>query len=51
MTSEPFCRKHLGAEGLLHEVRRWFARIPDVPGNDIALQDHLTSGLALFGLE
>ncbi len=47
----PFSRKHLSAAGLLSEARRCFAQIPDVPGNEIALVDHLMSGLALFGLK
>jgi len=49
--SAPFCRKHLSVEGLLCEARRMFAQIPDEPGNEIALVDHLMSGLALFGLK
>ena len=49
--SAPFCRKDLSAEGLLGEARRVFGQIPDRPGNDIALVDHLMSGLALFGLK
>ncbi len=47
----PVCREGLSIEGLLHEARRVFARIPDSPDNDIALVDHLMSGLALFGLK
>ena len=47
----PFCRKDLSAEGLLREARRVFGKIPERPGNDIALVDHLMSGLALFGLK
>lgn len=46
-----FVAKDLSAEGLLREARRVFAKIPDRPGNDIALVDHLMSGLALFGLK
>jgi len=49
--SAPFCRKDLSAEGLLRTARRVFAAIPDEPDNDIALVDHLMSGLALFGLK
>ncbi len=49
--SAPFCRKDLSAEGLLRTARQVFAAIPDAPGNDIALVDHLLSGLALFGLK
>ncbi len=49
--SAPFSRKHLSAEGLLHEARRVFAQIPDEPGHAIPLVDHLMSGLALFGLK
>jgi hypothetical protein len=49
--SAPFCRKDLSAEGLLRTARRVFAAIPDVPDNNIALVDHLMSGLALFGLK
>ncbi|NEX22188.1 transposase, partial [Thiorhodococcus mannitoliphagus] len=49
--SAPFCRKHLSIEGLLKEAHRVFRRIPDAPGHDIALVDHLMSGLALFGLK
>jgi hypothetical protein len=49
--SAPFSRKHLSAAGLLSEARRLFARIPEQSGCDIALVDHLMSGLALFGLK
>ncbi|MBK1647624.1 hypothetical protein [Rhabdochromatium marinum] len=49
--STPFCRKHLSIEGLLKEAHQVFRRIPDAPGNDIALVDHLMSGLAIFGLK
>jgi len=49
--SVPFGRKDLSAEGLLRTARRGFAAITDAPGNDIALVDHLMSGLALFGLK
>ncbi len=44
-------RKQLSIEGLLHTARRVFGKIPDLPGNAIALVDHLMSGLALFGLK
>ena len=44
-------RKALSAEGLLRTARGVFAKIPDAPGHDIALVDHLMSGLALFGLK
>ena len=49
--SAPFSRQHLSVAGLLREVRRVAATIPDVPGNEITLTDHLMSGLALFGLK
>jgi len=49
--SASFSRKHLSAGGLLREARRVFAAIPDAPEHDIALVDHLMSGLALFGLK
>ena len=49
--SAPFGRRHLSAEGLLRTARGVFAAIPDAPGQDIALLDHLMSGLALFGLK
>ena len=49
--SAPFSRKHLSAAGLLSEARRLFASIPEQSGCDIALVDHLMSGLALFGLK
>jgi len=49
--SAPFSRKHLSIEGLLGEARRVFAQIPDVPGHEITLVDHLMSGLAVFGLK
>jgi len=49
--SAPFSRKHLSAEGLLREALWVFAAIPDAPEHDIALVDHLMSGLALFGLK
>jgi len=47
----PFCRKYLSIEGLLKEAHRVFRRIPDARGYDIALVDHLMSGLAIFGLK
>ena len=47
----PFSRKQLSIQGLLSEARRCFAKIPDDPGCDIPLVDHLMSGLALFGLK
>lgn len=47
----PFTRKHLSIEGLLREVRREFAQVPDALGHDITLVDYLMSGLALFGLK
>jgi len=43
--SAPFGRRHLSAEGLLRTARGVFAAIPDAPGQDIALLDHLMSGL------
>lgn len=49
--SAPFSRKHLSAAGLLSEARRLFVKIPEQSGCDIALVDHLMSGLALFGLK
>jgi len=49
--AEPFSRKQLSIPGLLREARRCFAAIPDTPGCDIPLVDHLMSGLALFGLK
>ena len=47
----PFCRKDLSAEGLLRTARRVFTQIPDAPGSEIPLVDHLMSGLAVFGLK
>jgi len=48
----PVCpRQQLSAQGLLSVARRVFAKIPEPPGCDIALVDHLMSGLALFGLK
>ncbi len=45
-------RKDLGLPGLLAGVRKVFAAIPeDVPRGQIPLNDHLMSGLALFGLK
>jgi len=49
--SAPFSRKHLSAEGLLRTARQVFAAIPDAPGQDIVLVDHLMSGLAVFSLK
>ena len=49
--SAPISRKHLSAAGLLNRARRFFAKIPDPCGGEIALVDHLMSGLALFGLK
>jgi len=47
----PFCRQDLSADGLLRTARRVLTQIPDVPGNEIPLVDHLMSGLAVFGLK
>lgn len=47
----PCTRHDLSVEGLLRTARRVFAQRPDAPGHDIALVDHLMSGLALFGLK
>jgi hypothetical protein len=47
----PFGRKALSAAGLLRTARGVFAKLPDASGHDIALVDHLMSGLALFGLK
>jgi hypothetical protein len=49
--SAPISRKQLSAAGLLNKARRFFAKIPDACGGEIALVDHLMSGLALFGLK
>lgn len=49
--AESFSRKHLSIPGLLREARQCFAELPDPPGHDIPLVDHLLSGLALFGLK
>jgi hypothetical protein len=49
--SVPVCRQQLSAEGLLKQARRVFAQIPDTPDHEIALVDHLMSGLAVFGLK
>lgn len=49
--SVPFSRRHLSAAGLLKEARGVFAAIAEGPGHEIALVDHLMSGLALFGLK
>ena len=51
MMSVPFSRKHVSVEVLLRTARQVFAQIPGAPGHDIALVDHLMSGLALFGLK
>ena len=45
----PISRKQLGAAGLLNKAQRFFAKISDPCGGEIALVDHLISGLALFG--
>lgn len=47
----PFCRQDLSADGLLRTARRVLTQIPDMPGNEIPLVDHLMSGLAVFGLK
>ncbi|NEV65407.1 transposase, partial [Thiorhodococcus minor] len=49
--SAPFSRQHLSIAGLLREVRRVAAKIPDAPANTIPLTDYLMSGLAVFGLK
>ena len=49
--SAPISRKQLSAAGLLNKARRFFAKIPDACDGEIALVDHLMSGLALFGLK
>lgn len=49
--SVPFSRRHLSAAGLLNEARGVFAAIAEGPGHEIALVDHLMSGLVLFGLK
>ena len=49
--SAPISRKQLSAAGLLNKARRFFAKIPDPCDGEIALVDHLMSGLALFGLK
>lgn len=41
----------LSAAGLLRTARAFLATIPDKANADIPLVDHLTSGLALFGLK
>ncbi|ESQ14574.1 MAG: hypothetical protein N838_05585 [Thiohalocapsa sp. PB-PSB1] len=41
----------LSAARLLNKARRFFAKIPDPCGGEIALVNHLMSGLALFGLK
>jgi hypothetical protein len=49
----PHLRKALSAPGLLQEIRRCFAAVPDPrgPRHDIALEDALMAGLAVFGLK
>ena len=49
--SAPLSRQYVSIAGLLREVRRVAAKIPDVGDNGIPLSDHLMSGLALFGLK
>lgn len=49
--STPSGRKALSAAGLLRTARGMVAKLPDAPGHDIALVDHLMSGLSLFGLK
>ncbi|MFZ1573666.1 MAG: hypothetical protein WAT36_00170 [Chromatiaceae bacterium] len=49
--SAPFVRKQLSAAGLLQTARWVFGKIPDAPGHQITLVDHLMSGLAVFGLK
>ena len=49
--SAPISRKQLSAAGLLNKARRIFAKIPDPCDGEIALVDHLMSGLVLFGLK
>ena len=51
LMSAPLSRKDLSAEGLLRTARQEFATIPDAPGHDIALVEHLMSGLAVFSLK
>ena len=48
---DSFSRKQLSIPGLLSKARQCFAAIPDKPDCDIPLEDHLMSGLALFGLK
>ncbi len=48
---ESFSRKQLSIPGLLRQARQGFAAIPDNPGCDIPLVDHLMAGLAVFGLK
>jgi hypothetical protein len=45
----PFIRKQLSAAGLLHTARQVFGKIPDTPGNTMALVDHLISGWRCSG--
>jgi hypothetical protein len=49
--STPQLSHALSARGLLQTARQCFLQIPDKPSCDIALVDHLMSGLALFGLK
>jgi hypothetical protein len=49
--STPQLSHALSAPGLLQTARQCFLQIPDKPSCDIALVDHLMSGLALFGLK
>ena len=49
--SFPFFRQDVSIPGLLNKARCCFEKIPDSPGCDIPLVDHLMSGLALFGLK
>ena len=49
--STPQLSHALSAPGLLQTARQCFLHIPDKPSCDIALVDHLMSGLALFGLK
>jgi hypothetical protein len=47
--SAPISRKQLSAAGLLNKARRFFAKIPDPCGGEIALVDHLMSGWRCSG--
>ena len=48
-------RKHLSAPGLIKTIYHQFCKIPDprrsTKRDTISLQDHLMSGLAVFGLK